>query len=117
MIEELERNKEIKGLQRYIAYHILLVLEKKEDQTITKVAGLLDARYGRSRTEKVQVVIEDLFKFREDNHEDDDELMLAMKELRQRRLNLRMMFDEFHTIWTLQILNKRKRMEILSLMY
>ena len=31
LIEELKKNKEIKGLQRYIADHILTVLEKKTD--------------------------------------------------------------------------------------
>ena len=76
-----------------------------------KVAGLLDSRYGRSRTEKVEEAIEDLFKFREDQYEDDDELMLAMKELRQIRVELKMMFDEFHTVWMLQKLKKRKRIE------
>ena len=66
------------------------MLEKKEDKTITKVTGLLDIRYGRSRTEKVEDVIEDLFKFREDDYEDDDALMLAMRDLRQRRIDLKM---------------------------
>ena len=51
-----------------------------------RVARLLDSRYGRTRTEKVEDAIEDLFKFREDQYEDDDELLLAMKELRQRRV-------------------------------
>ena len=37
--------------------------------------------------------------------------MLAMKELRQRRVDLKMTFDEFHSIWMLQKLKKRKRME------
>ena len=111
MIEELKRNKDIKGLQRYIADHIFSVLIKKTDQTIDKVVELLDARYGRSRTEKVEEVIEDLFKFREDQYEDDDELMLAMKELRQRRVELKMTFDKFHSVWMLQKLKKRKRME------
>ena len=96
MIEELKRNKDIKGLQRFITDHILSTLEKKDDQTIAKVIALLDKRYGRSRTEKVEEAIEDLFKFREDIHEDDDKLMMAMKELRQRRLDLQTTFDEFH---------------------
>ena len=78
MIEELKRNKDIKGLQRFIADHILPVIVKKEDQTVDKVTRLLDSRYGRTRTEKVEEAIEDLFKFREDQYEDDDELMLAM---------------------------------------
>ena len=111
LIDELKKNKDIKGLQRYIADHILLVLIKKTDQTIDKVAELLDARYGRLRTEKVEEAIEDLFKFREDQYEDDDEFMLAMKELRQGRVELKMAFDEFHSFSMLQKLKKRKRME------
>ena len=52
-----------------------------------------------------------MFKFREDQYEDDDELMLTMKELRQRRVELKMTFDEFHSVWMLQKLKKRKRIE------
>ena len=66
LIEELKRNKKIKGLQRYVADHILPVLIKKTDQTVDKVVGHLDGKYGRSRTEKVKEAIEDHFKFRED---------------------------------------------------
>ena len=62
-----------------------------------------------TRTEKVEEVIEDLFRFRDDQYEDDDELMLAMSELRQRRVELKVTFDEFHTVWMLQKLKKRRR--------
>ena len=72
---------------------------------------MLNERYGRTRTEEVEEAIEDLFKFREDQYEDDDELMLAMKELRQRSVELKITFDEFHSVWMLQKLKKRKRME------
>ena len=48
---------------------------------------------------------------REYQYEDDDELILAMKELQQRRVELKMTFDKFHSIWMLQKLKKRKRME------
>ena len=93
LIEELKKNKDIKGQQRYIADHILTVLEKKTDQTVDKVDGLLDVRYGRSRTEKVEDTIDDLFKFREGDYEDDIDLMLALRELTQRILDLKMTFD------------------------
>ena len=76
-----------------------------------KVVTLLNERYGRTRTEKVEEAIEDLFKFREDHFEEDDELMLAMSELRKRRVDLEISFVEFHTVWMLQKLKKRKRME------
>ena len=111
LIEELKKNKDIKGLQRYVAEHILPVLIKKTDQTIKKVIELLDMKYGRSRTEKVEEAVEDLLKFREDQYEDDDELILAMKELRQRCVELKMTFDEFHSVWMLEKMKKRRKME------
>ena len=97
LMEELKKNKDIKGLQKYVADHVIPVLIKKTDQTLEKVIELLDAKYGRSRTEKVEEVIEDYMKFREDQYEYDDELILAMKELRQRRIDLDMSIDEW--IW------------------
>ena len=72
MIEELKKNKEISGLQKFLAEHILPVILTKDDQNVKKVIFLLNKRYGRTRTEKVEEAIEDLFKFREDHFEDDD---------------------------------------------
>ena len=68
LIEELKRNKDIKGLQRFIADHILPVIIRKEDQTVDKVIRLLESRYGRTRTEKDEEAIEDLFQLREDQY-------------------------------------------------
>ena len=96
MIEELKKNKDIKGVQRFLADHILPVILKKDDQKVAKVLTQFNKRYGRTRTEKVEEAIEDLFKFREDQYEDDDELILAMSELRQRSVELEINFDEFH---------------------
>ena len=110
-IEELKKNKDIKGLQRYVTEHILPVLIKKTDQTLENIVELLDVKYRRSRTEKVEEAIEDLLKFREDQYEDDDELMLAMKELRQRRVELKMTFDEFDSVWMLEKMKKQRKME------
>ena len=86
----------------------MTVLEKKTDQTIDKDAALIDVRYGRSRTEKVEDAMNDLLKFREDDYEDDIDLMLTMRELRQRRLDLKMTFYEFHLVWMMQKMKKRK---------
>ena len=63
-MEELKKDTEIKGVQKYIAEHIIPVLDTIEDQTLTKVVGLLDIRYGRFQTEKIEDVIEEYIKFR-----------------------------------------------------
>ena len=53
LVEDLKTNKDIKGLQRLLANHLLPMLENKDDQTIAKVVALLDKSYEISRTEKV----------------------------------------------------------------
>ena len=68
-VESLKMNKDVKDLPWYVGEHILPVLEKKQDQTIKKVLELLDIKYGRSGTEKVEECVEDLLNFREDQHE------------------------------------------------
>ena len=55
--------------------------------------------------------VEYLLRFREDQYEDDDELILAMKELRQRRVELKMTFDEFDSVWMLKKMKKRRKNE------
>ena len=60
-------------------------------------------------------MIEDYLKFREDQYEDDDELILAMSELRQRRIDLKMSFDEFDSVWMLEKMRKRRKMESFEL--
>ena len=41
-------------------------------------------------------------------------MMLAMSELRKRRVDLEITFDEFHTVWMLQKLKKGEKWRILS---
>merc|ERR1711867_174902 len=60
LIEELKKNKEIKELHKFLADHILPVILKKDDQNVKKVIAISNERYGRTRTEKVEEVIEDL---------------------------------------------------------
>ena len=98
----------MKGIQKYISEHIIPVLINKDDETLDKVVGLLNIKFGRSRTEKVEDVIEDYLMFCEDQYEDDDELILAMKDLRQRRIVLDMNFD---AVWMLEKMRKRRRIE------
>ena len=94
MIEGLKNNKEIKGLPHYVREHILPVLKKKNDQTMKRVLELIDIKYGQTQTEKIEEIVEDWMRFRDDQFEDDGELLLGMKELNQRRKDLRMTDNE-----------------------
>ena len=68
-------------------------------------------KYGWLRTEKVEDIIVDYLKLKEDQYEDNDELILAMKELRQGRIELERTFDEFDTLWMLEKMRKRRKIE------
>ena len=52
--------------------------------------------------------MQDWLKFKEDQYEDDGDLILAMKEINQRRKELKMMEDEWFAIWMLGNVRKRK---------
>ena len=83
-LESLKTDKDIKGLPRYIGEYVLPILEAKEDQTIKKALDILNRKYGQLRTERIEKCVDDIIKFREDLYEEDNKLMLAMKEIRQR---------------------------------
>ena len=58
-VEGLKTNKEIKGLPRFVADHILPVMKEKKDQTVKKVLELLAVKYGRTRMEKIEDCVND----------------------------------------------------------
>ena len=95
LVESLKLNKDIKDLPRYVGEHVLPVLEKKQDQTIKKVLELLEVKYGRSRTGKIKECVKDILIFREDQYEENEELILAMKEIRQKEKELKHTQDEW----------------------
>ena len=101
----------VKGIQKYVAEHILPTLVNKEDQTLDKVIKILEKKYGRSRIEQVEEAVEEIMTFREDTFEEDDDLIMAMRELNQRRSELKMTFEEFLSVWMFGKIKKRKKME------
>ena len=68
-------------------------MDKKPDQKVKQVLKLLDPKYGQTRTEKVKEVVDDWLNFKDDQYEDDGELILAIKEISQRHKDLKMTED------------------------
>ena len=110
-MESLKINKEIKGLSKYVREHILPIFEKKTDQTMKKVLEILALKYGCTRTEKIEDFMDDWTKFRDNQYEDDGELLLGMKELNQRRKELKMTEDKWVAVWMLGFVKKRKGLD------
>ena len=111
MIESLKTNTHIKGLSKYIGEHVLPVLETKVNQTLKKVLEILILKYGPTRVEQIDDFMDDWSNFKDDQYGDDAELLLGMRELNQRRRELKMTEDEWVSVWMLGIVKKRKRLD------
>ena len=72
-----------------MAEHILPVLEKKQDQQVRKVLEMLDVKYGRTHLEKIEECFQNWLELQEDQYEEEDELLLALEEINQRREELK----------------------------
>ena len=106
LVESLKTNKDVKGLPRYVGEQVLPVLEQKTDQTITKVLDLLHIKYRRTKTEKIEEIMEDWLRFMDNQFEDDGELLLGMKELRQKKKDLKVTEDEWDAVWMPTVVKK-----------
>ena len=85
---------------------------QKTDQTLEKVVQLLNKKYGRSQTEKVEEAVKEIMKFREDYYEEDDDLIMAMREMNQRRKDLKITFEEFISVWMLEKIKKKENRKL-----
>ena len=68
-------------------------------------------RYGRTRLETLEELVTDYIKFREDDYEDDDDLLQVMLEFQRRKEELRIAEKEWCAVWMLMKVEKRKGME------
>ena len=64
-----------------------------------RVLEILALKYGCTRVEKIEDLMDDRIMFRDDQYDDDGELLLGMKEINQRRKDLKMTEDEWVAIW------------------
>ena len=91
-MESLKTNKDIKRLPKYVGEHILPVLENK-DQTMKRVLEIYTLKYGSTRVEEIKDFMDDWTKFKDDQYDDNGELLLGMKDLNQRWKDLKMTED------------------------
>ena len=59
VIESLKVNKEIEGLAKYIGEHVIGKLDTIEKQKVKEIIELLNLKYGRTRLEKLEELMED----------------------------------------------------------
>ena len=108
IIESLKMNKEIEGLALYIGEHVVGKLDTIEKQTVKELIELLNTKYGRTRLEEI---IEDWIKFNFNEHESEEEYLLAQEKLIARQEEKQITLKEWNTIWLMYGAKQRQGIE------
>ena len=80
LVESLKHNREIKGLTKYVGEHILTTLN-----TVRAKGEESNRLLGRKVLEKLEKLVKDFLKFREDNYKNQDALVQVMLEFKRRK--------------------------------
>ena len=78
-------NKEIKGLGKYVGEMILTKLDTVENQKVKDIIELLKLRYGRTRIEELEELMENPMKFNANELENEDEYLFATEKFIARK--------------------------------
>ena len=111
VIESLKNNKEIEGLAKYIGEHVIPKLDTIEKHKVKEITDLLKLKYGRTRIEELEELMEDWIKFNFNEHESEEEYLFAMEKMIARKEEKRVTMREWDAIWMMIGARKRKGIE------
>ena len=114
-IESLKQNKNIEGLARYTGEHVVGKLDTTETQTIKEILKLLDIKYGRTRLEDLEELMEEWIKFNFNEHENEEEYLFAQEKLITRQNEKQVTLKEWNAIWMMYGAKQRKGIEYYQL--
>ena len=111
VIESLKMNKEIEGLAKYIGEHVIGKLDTIEKQKVKGIIELLDLKYGRTRLEELEELMEDWIKFNFNEHESEEEYLFAQEKMIARQEEKQVSLKEWNTVWMMYGAKQRKGIE------
>ena len=111
VIESLKMNKEIEGLAKYVGEHVIGRLDTIEKQKVKEIVELLKLKYGRTRLEELEELMEDWIKFNFNEHESEEEYLFAMEKMIARKEEKQVTMKEWDTIWMMTGTKQRKGIE------
>merc|ERR1712243_510637 len=111
VIESLKINKEIEGLAQYVGEHVIPKLDTIEKHTVIEIAKLLKLKYGRTRIEKLEELMDEWIKFNFNEHESEEEYLFAMEKMIARKEEKKVTMREWDAIWMMIGARKRKGIE------
>ena len=74
-----------------------------QKQKVEEVIQCLEDRYSRTRLEKTRGAGFGLYKIEKDHYEDEDNFLHAMEELEIMNKELKVIEEEWHTMWLLKM--------------
>merc|ERR1712082_288796 len=104
-------NKEIEGLAQYVGEHVIPKLDTIEKHTVIEIARLLKLKYGRTRIEELEELMEEWIKFNFNEHESEEDYLLAMEKMIARKEEKKVTMREWDAIWMMIGARKRKEIE------
>ena len=111
VIESLKMNKEIEGLAKYVGEHVITRLDTIEKQKVKEIVDLLKLKYGRTRIEELEELMEDWIKFNFNEHESEEDYLFAMEKMIARKEEKQVTMREWDAIWMMIGARKRKGIE------
>ena len=116
VIESMKQNKNIEGLAKYTGEHIVGKLDTTETQTIKEILKLLDIKYGRTRLEELEELMEDWIKFNFNEHDNEEEYLFAQEKIISRQNETKVTLTEWNAIWMMHGAKQRKGIESFQLL-
>ncbi len=111
VIESLKINKDIEGLAQYVGEHVIPKLDTIEKHTVKEIVRLLKLKYGRTRIEELEELMEEWIKFNFNEHESEEEYLFAMEKMIARKEEKKVTMREWDAIWMMIGAKKRKGIE------
>ena len=98
-------------MAKYVGEHVIRRLDTIEKHKVREKTDLLKLKYGRTRIEELEELMEDWIKFNSNEHESEEEYLFAMEKMIARKEEKQVTMREWDAIWMMIGARKRKGIE------
>ena len=116
VIESIKQNKNIEGLAKYAGEHIIGTLDTVERQNIKEILTLLDIKFGRTRLEELEELMEEWIKFNFNEHDSEEDYIFSQEKIIARQNETKVTLTEWNAIWMMHGAKQRKGIESFQLL-
>ena len=98
-------------IAKYIGEHIVGKLDTIEKQKVKEIIELLDLKYGRTRLDELEEIMEDWINHNFNEHENEEEYLFAQEKMIKIQEEKQVSLEEWNTIWMMFAAKQRKGIE------